>query len=233
MVRYTKKRKYGKKYHNKKKGTRKIRLRKKRQLYAPFGGRVELKYKDHYSASTIGENSASPPMQSMTVDIIQGDDNVNRQGRKINVKSIWLKLGIKNTTNTDSAPVRFVLVHDMCPNNAVVANLDAVIDDAATVDTNAFPKIDNQKRFKVLWEHHAVLGGRTAAQGGRSDYQYIEKFLPVSIPVCYSGNAGTAGELVNGAILLFCIKDAHGAYTGGVAQVVECQAGSRIRFLDQ
>jgi len=228
MVRFAKKRKY-KKSH-KKKGTRKIRLRK-RQLYAPFGGRLELKYKDHYTASTIGESAASPPMQSLTVDITQGNDNVNRQGRKIHVKSVWLKLGIKNTTNTDSAPVRFLLVHDMCPNNGTVANLDAIIDDNATVDTNAFPKVDNQKRFKVLWEHHAVLGARTAAQGGRSDYQYIEKFLPVSIPVCYSGNAGTAGELVNGAILLYCIKDGN-VYTGYTAQVVECQVGSRIRYLD-
>lgn len=224
---YKKYKKGYKKYKKAKRSAKKYLRRAGRS--APFGGLVELKYKDTAYNGLVGSAAAAANHVHLTAGLAQGDDNTNRTGRKVTVKSIWMKMALRNTTETDAAPVRLILVHDQTPNNGTPATLDAVVDSTATQMTTGFPKIDNQRRFKVLWEHHVQVGDVT----GTGEYRYIEKFLPCKIDVSYSGTTGSSGELVNGAIMLFAVKEDNSLWvTPPGSQQVELNANTRIRFLD-
>lgn len=240
MPSHYKKRKYSKKRKfssRKKKG-----FRKRRTLYTPYGGSVELKYYDNPKNGTVVAGHDVNPILSVTEGLGVGNDNNTRVGRKVQVKSIWLRGAIWNNTGEWDCPVTMYVIRDNCPNGVAAPKLSDTlaagtitprITPSAVVPTMhttniGFPNIDTQKRYQVLLE-------KTMTVGPNRSHAMFDKYMPVNFETCWNGTTGTATQLINNGVFVYFVKQTATGVAASVtlnAQEIHVDINCRIRYTD-
>ncbi|AXL65943.1 putative capsid protein [Giant house spider associated circular virus 4] len=197
---------------------------------ARYGGRQELKYVDTDltgGTALYDTTGLATPVNLLAI----GDDNTSRDGRQVTVKSIQVQ-GSVFPVDQGAGPTlcRSMIVWDAMNNSASTtsAQLIAALLQAST--SNAFPLIDNQQRFTVLWDSHKMLGqiSNTATQAlspnpGAHILKYYRKISQVTQ---YSGTTAAIGSIQSGALWFVTLGD-NAAGVGGqfIGRV-------RVRFTD-
>lgn len=115
----------------------------------------ELKWHDVILTSATG--GQVEPLNNVPL----GDDATTRDGRKIMMTAITCHGNVGNTGGTSPCP-RYAIVYDVSPNGALPPVTDIFTSSVAASFTN----LNNQKRFKVLWDNFGGLGQ------GRDPFNY-------------------------------------------------------------
>lgn len=171
---------------------------------------------------------------------IQGTDYTNRIGRKIMLKSLYIRgivasdVGVTMTSPaiTVAQQARMIIFCDNQPNGATPAVLD-LLNNATTVSQL---NLNNRDRFKILVDKTFVLDpivyNTTATQSvaaATNQIRQYKKFKKLNMETIYnSGNAGTVGDMNTGALWLFWI----GSQAVGVGTDATATWTCRVRFND-
>lgn len=195
---------------------------------APFGGRKELKYVDTVLADKDFDTTGSVTALNL---IAVGDDNVNRDGRQVTIKSVQLKCVIRPI---DSAVAenscRCLLVWDNAVNSGTIATVANIL---TTAVPEAFPNIDNAKRFTILKDSHIHFGPNTSDTvqltygNSAKNYPTWDVYQKINKVTQYSGTTAAIGSIQNGGLLLVTIGD---VAPGTANYKLDGQA--RVRFTD-
>ena len=176
--------------------------------YLPPGITRELKFYQFSNsgpiptaATTAGQlipSSASPSHGSMCT-IAQGSKANEREGRKIVISEINLKIfqDIINAITVGSTQHRFMLVLDTQCNGAVVAANEVINISGPTIPMHGAKNHFNGERFKILFEEWWVTDCVTAVSPSTQDGHQIIKSLKVNIPITYNENAAGAGTITS------------------------------------
>jgi len=206
---------------------------------------TELKYIDKTCATeTVSTSMAVPAFGSGTnfigalVAIPQGTSDQNRIGKRVIVKSIAAKINFtfsppNTTTPQSSSTVKIFLVQDTqhngsgtCSNSAVFTGTDANL---------AFPNVENQQRYKVLWQKQIQLGAGTTNfwNGASISVPIINKqisfYKKCSIPVDFDTTATDGNLTTIRSNNLYFIVGREAAPGFGIVQM---NGVARTRFVD-
>lgn len=198
---------------------------------APFGGRRELKYVDtvlQSSTAVYDTTGLATPINLLAV----GDDNTSRDGRQVTIKSVQVQGQISNLDNSAdlTTKCRTMLVWDNANNSASTTSAQLISALLTSANACAFPLVDNQNRFTILWDSQKTIGGfgivatqTFSISPGCHDLRYYRKMNSVTQ---YSGTTAAIGSIQNGALWFVTIGDS-AAGSGGrfLGQI-------RVRFTD-
>ena len=120
---------------------------------------IERKF---FDSQTVGDafTTTWAAMETATTNLTamgQGDEESERDGRKIVIDSIHLRGFVRlagtelNSDIPESVLCRVVLVLDQQTNGATIAPL-TVMDVGQTDDLLAFRRLDNTQRYNILWD---------------------------------------------------------------------------------
>jgi len=186
----------------------------------------ELKYMDLAQTSYAYDTTGSVTCLNL---IAQGDDNTNRQGRQIMLKSVHVQGLIAPLDGSTSPSIcRTLLIWDAQPNSG---SLPTITDILKTSHAITSTNLDNRQRFTILRDQKTALGGifttvqQTYAQS--PTVASIEWFVPLgNMRTTYSGTSAAIGAVSTGSLLLVTIGSA-GALDGGQGVIT-----TRLRFYD-
>lgn len=188
-----------------------------------IAARKELKYVDVASANYTADTTGTVTALNL---IAVGDDNTTRDGRQVTIKSVNIKgrLG-PETTAQASAKCRLLLVWDNAANGA----LAAVGDILTSASAQAFPLVNNQQRFTILYDRSWTLGGQDTTTANATWIQApvtfdVNAYKTLNAVTQYNGTAAAITSVQNGALLLVTVGDAS---AGGVFVL-----STRVRFQD-
>jgi len=157
------------------------------------GGSGELKFLD--TARTTAPIQAAGAVDTNLVVIPTGAGESDRIGRKVTVKSIYMRHTISlaaNSTGVDK--VRCIVVNDQQANGAVFAVTD-VLD---TADRDSHYNLANQMRFKILADMNFTMN--TQGYNGTTEtplLRDIKKYIKCNIPIEYDNNVATTGAIAS------------------------------------
>lgn len=170
---------------------------------------------------------------------VQGTDYTQRIGRKIMLKSLYIRGRIQTesattaqASNTIAQLVRMIIVCDTQPNGTVFAITDLL--NTATPESQL--NLNNRDRFSVICDKQWVLGPEyysgTATQAYNSSSQQIypiKKYKKLNIETIFNaGNAGTIADMNSGALYMVWI----GSTGAGNFTDANAILSSRVRFQD-
>lgn len=184
----------------------------------------ELKYIDS-ALLTLGCNTSGfiQPINLCAV----GDDNTDRDGRQITVKSVALH-GIVNPTDDTSAycKARVLLVWDNACNGAT----PAITDIMTAISGTSFPLVNNQNRFTILMDRSYAVGKvdttATSAIAASQTCFDVNAFIRINSTTQYSGTTATIASVQNGALYLVTMG------SEPVATGCSFRVQTRVRFTD-
>lgn len=187
-------------------------------------GAAELKYIEPVTLTT---NIPSAGQINLFNGVASGTDFNQRIGRKITMKSLYLRFTL-NPIATASAPVgdivRVMMIYDTQANGA----LPSVTDVLVTANWQAAMNLNNRDRFKVLYDKFINMPANTYTAGaltaGSPTQKYLSKFKQCSLEVVYSGTAATIGSIATGAVYTLVISSAN--------NVSNINLDIRTRFID-
>jgi len=202
-------------------------------FYGRFRGRraggpasSELKFFDTTLANTnvVTTGTVNPNL----VIIPQDDTESGRIGRKVTIKSIWVKgtvfmASAAAATNTSDA-TRLMLVQDKQANGAAFTVAQVL----AQISINGFRNLENENRFRVLWDTTIRInqnGGLAAATFEQA--RQFSKYIKCNIPIEYDSTASTGAigtQRSNSLAILMLNHEADNA------SVVQYRA--RVRYSD-
>lgn len=196
-----------------------------------YGGAPELKFVDTVLQSgtqLYDTTGLATPVNLLAV----GDDNTTRDGRQVTIKSIQVK-GICSPVDlvTGNAMCRTMVVWDNANNSVSTTSANLIAALLSSSNAAAFPLVDNQTRFTILWDSTKVLG-RTDGSTATLTYMAsptahgVEYYRRINQITQYSGTTAAIGSIQNGSLWFVTIGD-QAAGAGGVfnGQV-------RVRFCD-
>jgi len=146
--------------------------------------------------------------------VAAGDDNTQRNGRKINLLSSNLKFHLNISDGTAASPAgqRVVLVYDRQPNGTDPTWLDVF----ETQSSDAMRKMTNMPRFAVFYDnfmsaHKGYLGQSPDLSPGFVSGMYDTNYkkLPASWITEFSSTA--AATPLHGGLYLMALTDTAGA----------------------
>jgi len=171
------------------------------------------------------------------VQVQSGTNLGMRIGRKLTIKKIELmgtikwRPGVNYTGDKTSATVSIALVLDKQSNGSVFAVNDVYDVGSSVALSHSLTNVTNEQRFTVLkrWVHtFYARGDPTSALGAMSEADKSISFSKsCTIPVEYSGMAGTIGEVRSNNLSLVAGCDS-APDVGFASFIGDC----RIRFLD-
>jgi len=180
----------------------------------------EMKFVDVSVSAATAIGAATFSAAQLLNGIQQGSDATNRVGRKINLKSLYLRYNFSlSATSTNGGTCRILVVYDKQANAAAPAITDILLADAFTSPNN----LSNRDRFVTLVDHVTPSIG-TAANWAVADVCYRKINLETMFN---SGNAGTIGDITSGSV--YCFYAQSGAI-GTAAPALTYRA--RIKFTD-
>lgn len=189
-------------------------------------GRDELKVVDTVTASANLTVTAGLVLLN---GISQGSDYTNRIGRKVLMKSLYMRFTLlPNSAN--SAPigdfVRILLVYDCQTNGAAPLAAD-ILNSAA--DYLSPLNLANRDRFKVLHDKVVPMNANAYAGAALTVGDPVNKhwkiFKKMNMETIFGGTAATVGSIQTGSIYLLYMSAGATSYT---TLTYNC----RIRFSD-
>lgn len=154
--------------------------------------------------------------------IARGDALNERIGRKVMLKSITFRGIAESTGGTGVAQMgRLIVVYDKQTN----ATEPAITDILDSAHAASLMNLSNSNRFKVLIDVMIPIRDRTSTNGDSVPvYEYRNLNLPMHFN---SGDAGTVGDIISGAIWAIGVGNvAVGATDGNLS------FRSRVRYTD-
>lgn len=149
--------------------------------------------------------------------VVQGDTEVNRNGRQIIIKSVELRGYIDpNLSTLDFNIVNLYLIQDKQCNGALPAFNDIFITIPSANRGNRFPQVSNKKRFKILKKWHIPLSSTNnsiatpGAPGVITFYapiHVLDSYIKCNIPIEYDSSVSTgaiASVKSNNLLLVAC-----------------------------
>jgi hypothetical protein len=188
--------------------------------------RKELKFVD-LAAATYGFSTTGTI--TLLNGISEGDDYTNRNSRNVVIKSVAARgyvfaVGGLALGASTPAKARHLLVWDNASNGA----LPAITDVLTSADSFAFPSVNNEKRFTILYDRTYVIGplSTTATQAyADSTQRDVECLVKLDAPVEFIGTGATIASIGNGALLAITVGSAGVNVTSG-------SIGYRVRFME-
>lgn len=170
---------------------------------------------------------------------VRGTDIGDRVGRKILVKSIYIRgycsselsTTFTASTNAITQLLRMIVVYD----NEANAGTPLITDILKTALSYSQLNIDNRDRFTVLADEQYVIGAVStnstpALLAGSEQGANVQRYIKCNHPVIYnSSNNGDYSDINTGSIWMVWIGNvAAGTGTDGNARV-----STRVRFTDE
>lgn len=185
----------------------------------------ELKWYDTSVASaTAGQVT---PLNT----IPQGDDAVARDGRKIVMKSCWIRVTALGNSGAGSICPRVALVYDKNPNGLLPVFSD-IFTSAGSV---AFANLNNKERFQILYDNTAGLNdpcadvhieARSTSPFDLLAQYHVNKYVPMNHTTIFgSTGQGTQAGTQTGGLYLVALAEPGSTSIALVANM-------RVRFLD-
>lgn len=169
-----------------------------------------------------------------------GSDFNNRIGRKIMLKSVYIRGYVVSEASANGPAVafnnaqqcRFILFCDMQPNGAA----PAVTDLLNTANPASHLNLNNRDRFKIYSDKEFVLDPyflvTTATQASAAmtnQVKTFKKFKKLNLEVIYnSTNGGTIADINSGALYMLWI----GSQAAGTNTDANAVLSTRVRYLD-
>lgn len=168
-----------------------------------------------------------------------GSDMTNRIGRKINIKSLYVRGLIgSNLGFTPAAAfgttqqVRMIILFDCQPNGGAPAVLDLLNTASPASQLN----LNNRDRFKIIHDKTWTFGPfvySTASNYigiGGSQVAQIKKYKKLNLETVFnSTNGGTIADISSGALYVFFIGSKAASATLASSVILS----TRVRFIDQ
>lgn len=185
----------------------------------------DLKFVD--STTGVGMNYDTTGSILLVNGIAEGDDFTSRNSRSVMLKSVTLRgFAQSSATGTAVHKVRTLLVWDNAANGVALAITDVL----TSANSLAFPNVNNEKRFTILYDVSHVLGPFTStATQAIADQTVvgIEALINMSAPVQFNGTGATIASIQNGSIYLITIGDSVAGATQPTGSF-----STRVRFLE-
>jgi len=190
--------------------------------------RGELKVVDIASATYAANTTGSCTCLNL---VAQGDDFNQRQGRKIILKSLYVR-GFASSRDLTSGPnlARLIIFYDAQANGTTPVITDVLTAASSVSHLN----LDNRDRFKILHDSQHAFGqvDTTATQAvglGQGCYaikEYIR--IPKAFQnTTYNAAGGTAGAIATGGLWMLII-----GFQAGTSADSTYTLSTRTRFLD-
>lgn len=231
-----------------------IRYRKKtipRGLkgYARIGGNYgrynrktssELKFFDigttAYTVDTTPEvipwtvtSATSTTSTGSLVQIVQGDTESMRNGRKITIKSIQCKGFLTGPTTTPNDVIQLYLILDKQCNGALPSYSDVFEDVPVVSEVNRMINLSNSSRFTIIKKLRMTFVGQTALAGPvyTSQIKSIDFYKKCNIPIEYDSSATTGVVTSVKSNNLFWLAVGSASDDGPILSL-----NNRLRFVD-
>lgn len=194
----------------------------RRRIKGAIVGRKELNYVD--TAITNKAFATGGGTVTLVNGIAEGDDNTDRNGRQVSIKSFQFHGVAASPTAHAGQMGRALLVWDNAPNGVVATIANIFTSD----DGNAFPLVNNEKRFTILADIPLTFGTSvsTATQAiSDQNTQVLNFYRKINSNVEFNGTGATIASIQNGALYLCTI--------GTGANTCNLNGLSRVRFSDK
>jgi len=230
------------------------RLRRRNRITAGFLG-IEVKYFDVYKASTAltAPTDTTSFLFNPTVGadclncVAQGDGAQNRDGKKIKMRSLYIK-GFVRRPNSEAAgdvpgPVRayVAVVLDRQTNAAAAASSlvwnQAPAGASALFNAGLMRNLEYADRFRILRDQAFDLNNPTLAGIGTADawstlgvVRHFEWFIPLTEDVLFNNTTPTTAQIANivsNAINFYAVA----TDVSITANTVSCGYLARLRFV--
>lgn len=187
-------------------------------------GRDELKFID----SNV--DGASPAVGAVFLinGIVQGTDYNQRIGRKVMLKSIFVRFTI-NAVPANLAlqgdVVRLMIFYDSQANGAAPAITDVL----AIAEYDSPMNLNNRDRFKVLHDKFYTMWANTYAAGiggiltGNAIPKFSQKYIKCNMEEIFGGTGATIGSIQTGSLWFLTISQ---------NEVSGVSLYSRVRYTD-
>lgn len=209
--------------------------------YGRYGRRGETKYFDVYQATvTIGAGTVLPSTTATVtpavalatagtfLQIAQGDQPYQRNGREIVVKRIMIRGDVTLIAGAVfTEAIRLVLVQDMQANGAAPTVGTTFDTTGQTPNINSFNNLENSRRFKILADKFYTMNALTSnlATAANPMQRRISIMAKCNMPITYDASAttGALATIRSNNVLMFGFTEAGS---------VSCQFTARIRYTD-
>ena len=131
-------------------------------------------------------------------NVVQGDDNITRDGKKIQVFEWSLDMNMTlGTANADNDLVRVIGVIDKQTNGATygIAELLQTTSAGNILVSSIF--INNKKRFRILFDRTYKL------TSGGTEVAHLRYRKKLNLPIQYDANNGNVADLVSNSFSFF------------------------------
>jgi len=191
-------------------------------FYSPSSSR-ERKFNDvgvNFSIAFGATTWAAPAAAQLLNGLTPGSGATNRIGRKIMIKSIYIRgKATFGAAVTNSCQFRWLLVYDKQANATFPATTDVLLNDDYLSPNN----ISNKDRFVVIADK--VTASVDAAQIKQRSFKWYKR---CNLSTQYNaGVAGTIGDITSGSLFLMCAQSG-GAGIANPTVTFQC----RIRYDD-
>lgn len=172
-------------------------------------------------AITIPAAGSAASARTVLNPLAQGTTATTRLGRRVHMKSIYIR-GFAQVapTTTGGASLRILVVYDKQCNGAAAAATDVTVTDVYAAQNN----LSNSRRFLTLFDHVTDHFGTAGPMGVP-----INLYKKLNLDVEFNaGNAGDVTDISTGAVLVFVWMSAGALATANPSSTIN----SRIRFTD-
>jgi len=196
-----------------------------RQVARGFVGAAgDAKYVD----ASISQASVNTTATVQHISIVPQDNTVNgRNGRAFRCKTVRVRFQVNVDSASQINVVRCALVWDYQPNKALAAFTD--IFDSSSV--NAFPKRENNMRFKIVREFNFTLTGNSILATPNSVHhvdEYIKLPRDANVLLTAADTTGVIGDVIQGALIFTTV----GSTVAGSADCLVA-GNARVNFTER
>jgi len=176
--------------------------------------RPSIEKKNVDTAGSVGNTGTNTFSEIDHLNFVaNGNSSISRIGRKIQMKSIFLRW--VTSTNVNNAPIRIVIIYDRSPQQA----LPSITEIFTSSEYNAHLNLNNTDRFVVIADE--VRNANWAAGAGQSSGTIYRK---LNLDAMYNSGAGDIASQTSGAV--YVMSSALGGIGAGIGY------NCRIRFTD-
>lgn len=189
-----------------------------------LGGLMEKKVVDVDPANYVFDTTGSVTLLN---GVATGADFTDRVGRKIVMKSLYMKGIIKPIDNNiGNTLCRLIVVYDKQPNGAAPGITDVLKSSSPSAQLN----MNNRDRFNIIIDKMWAIGATSDAvqqafAGGPTVYT-LKKYKRLNLETLYGGTLSTIASINTGSLYMITLGD-QSAGNGGQGNL-----SVRVRFVD-